>query len=228
MAPRSPAPAGARRAALRDHHHVTARRRRDSRRHRNCRRDGWQKESTAERSTSKAVHRLHQRRHRRTLVTARFVTVVPSQVPTQRIRHRALTSGSRTNHDIEHANLSVGDTGRGRPRSHSRTRSMMTPGPQATNPLHSDEVYVTQVAGCPGVRPACFQHGCDGQGAHRLGRRRQAEEVRRALRQPGLANDTLTATATIDGLRKRTAFRGLLRRRRQPERQPVVPEPRPH
>ena len=56
------------------------------------------------------------------------------------------------------------------------------------NPIHTDEVFATQVAGYPTV----FAHGMltmglTGKLRHRLRRRRHAHRVRRPLRPPGVA-----------------------------------------
>ena len=56
------------------------------------------------------------------------------------------------------------------------------------NPLHTDEIFTTKVAGYPTrVRPRHADHGHDRQDADRLRRRRAADQVRRALHQPGVA-----------------------------------------
>jgi acyl dehydratase len=86
----------------------------------------------------------------------------------------------------------------------SRTRIVMYAGASGDyNPLHSDEVYVTQVAGYPTV----FAHGMLSMGATGrvltdwVGDGRLTNYGVRFLNQvwPG---DTLTATATIEAIRE--------------------------
>ena len=85
----------------------------------------------------------------------------------------------------------------------SRTRIVMYAGASGDyNPLHSDEVYVTQAAGYPSV----FAHGMLSMGATGkvltdwVGNGRLTKYGVRFVAQvwPG---DTLTATATIDAVR---------------------------
>jgi len=86
----------------------------------------------------------------------------------------------------------------------SRTRIVMYAGASGDyNPLHSDEVYVTQVAGYPSV----FAHGMLSMGATGklltdwVGNGRLTKYGVRFVNQvwPG---DDLTATATVDAIRE--------------------------
>ncbi len=86
----------------------------------------------------------------------------------------------------------------------SRTQIVMYAGASGDyNPLHSDEVYVTQVAGYPGV----FAHGMLSMGATGrvltdwVGNGRLTKYGVRFVNQvwPG---DTLTATATVEAVRE--------------------------
>ena len=86
--------------------------------------------------------------------------------------------------------LKVGDTHTERVCENlSRTQIVQYAGASGDyNPLHSDEVYTTQVGRLPEhLRPRHADDGPHQQDADQLGRRRQADQVRRALHQPGLA-----------------------------------------
>ena len=104
----------------------------------------------------------------------------------------------------------------------SRTQIVMYAGASGDyNPLHSDEVYVTQVAGYPTV----FAHGMLSMGATGkvltdwVGDGKLKNFGVRFVNQvwPG---DTLTATATVEARARsgRPALRRLHRRHGQPER----------